>query len=73
MDNQRLLVWAAFGMLAFMTYQAWLQDYAPQSPTEVTAAEGETPPGAVNDVDVLNRPSRVRFKIVGEHDINTDR
>lgn len=29
MDNQRLLVWAAFGMLAFMTYQAWLQDYAP--------------------------------------------
>ena len=51
MDNQRLLVWAAFGMLAFMTYQAWLQDYAPRPPAEVTAGQGETPPGAADDVD----------------------
>ncbi len=38
MDNQRLIFWAIFGVLAWMTYQAWVQDYAPaptQTPTEV--------------------------------------
>ena len=43
MDNQRLLVWAAFGMLAFMTYQAWLQDYAPASAPEIVAPDTATP------------------------------
>ncbi|MCH8058860.1 MAG: membrane protein insertase YidC [Proteobacteria bacterium] len=28
MDNQRLLTWAFFGMMAWMTYQAWQLDYA---------------------------------------------
>jgi len=43
MDNQRLLIWAIFGVLAWMTYQAWVQAYAPApalAPTEV-AAPGE--------------------------------
>ncbi len=31
MDNQRLLVWAFFGMLAWMTYQAWMSDYGPNA------------------------------------------
>jgi YidC/Oxa1 family membrane protein insertase len=31
MDNQRLLIWATFGMLAWLTYQAWLHDYEPVS------------------------------------------
>ena len=43
MDNQRLLVWAAFGMLAFMTYQAWLQDYAPAPAPEIVAPDTATP------------------------------
>ena len=30
MDNQRLLVWAFFGMMLWLTYQAWMQDYGPQ-------------------------------------------
>jgi YidC/Oxa1 family membrane protein insertase len=37
MDNQRLVIWAIFGVLAWMTYQAWTQDYAPApvaAPTE---------------------------------------
>jgi YidC/Oxa1 family membrane protein insertase len=37
MDNQRLVIWAIFGVLAWMTYQAWTQDYAPvpvATPTE---------------------------------------
>jgi YidC/Oxa1 family membrane protein insertase len=45
MDNQRLLIWAIFGVLAWMTYQAWVQEYGPApvtapAPTEV-AAPGE--------------------------------
>ncbi len=30
MDNQRLVTWALFGVMAWLTYQAWLQDHAPQ-------------------------------------------
>jgi len=30
MDNQRLLVWATFGMLLWFTYQAWVQDHRPE-------------------------------------------
>ena len=41
MDNQRLLTWAFFGMMAWLTYQAWMQDYAPQ-PAAVPATT--TPP-----------------------------
>ena len=41
MDNQRLLTWAFFGMMAWLTYQAWMQDYAPQ-PASVPATT--TPP-----------------------------
>ena len=35
MDNQRLLVWAGFGVLLWLTYQAWMQDYGP-APVPVT-------------------------------------
>ena len=39
MDNQRLLTWAFFGMMAWMTYQAWQQDYAPSvTPSAVADA-----------------------------------
>ena len=30
MDNQRLLIWSFFGLLCWLTYQTWLQDYTPQ-------------------------------------------
>lgn len=30
MDNQRLLIWAFFGMMAWLTWQAWQEDYAPK-------------------------------------------
>ncbi|MDH3847068.1 MAG: membrane protein insertase YidC [Gammaproteobacteria bacterium] len=35
MDNQRLLVWAAFGVLLWLAYQTWMQDYGP-APVPVT-------------------------------------
>ncbi len=30
MDNQRLLIWGLFGLLAWITYQTWIQDFAPK-------------------------------------------
>jgi YidC/Oxa1 family membrane protein insertase len=54
MDNQRLLVWAAFGLLVFMTYQTWLQDQAPPPAQDTVAAPVAAPPGVVaGDDDAL--------------------
>ncbi len=52
MDNQRLLVWATFGLLAFLTWEAWQQDYArrptpiPEPAAVQPGAPAETPAGA---------------------------
>ena len=46
MDNQRLLVWATFGMLAWFTYQAWQMDYAAPPATETQAPTGQGGPPA---------------------------
>lgn len=46
MDNQRLLIWAFFGMLAWLTYQAWQQDYGsqpPAAPATTIAPDSERP------------------------------
>jgi YidC/Oxa1 family membrane protein insertase len=39
MDNQRLLIWAFFGMMLWLTYQAWMQDYGPKPVAAPTATE----------------------------------
>ena len=44
MDNQRLLVWGAFLMLAWFTWQQWNEDYGPgpveaQPPSEAVELE----------------------------------
>jgi len=46
MDNQRLLVWAAFGLLLWFTYQTWMQDYGPKSTPQPVEAVEQTPPAA---------------------------
>ncbi len=42
MENQRLFIWALFGLMVFMTWQAWQADYAvrppPPAATETPAA-----------------------------------
>jgi len=43
MDNQRLLIWAFFGLMAWMTYQTWVQDYGPK-PTPAVAEQAEQLP-----------------------------
>ncbi|MDX1405405.1 MAG: membrane protein insertase YidC, partial [Woeseiaceae bacterium] len=41
MDNQRLLVWATFLLLAWLTYQTWLADQAPPADGNGTPAAAE--------------------------------
>jgi len=53
MDNQRLLIWAFFAMLAWMTYQAWQQDYGPQ-PVEPAPVSESAP--VVPEEDALSLP-----------------
>jgi len=38
MDNQRLLIWAFFGLIGWITYQTWIQDYAQQPVATVSQA-----------------------------------
>ena len=46
MDNQRLLIWAFFAMMAWITYQTWVADYAPRpaQPAAEQAADTMSPP-----------------------------
>ena len=55
MDNQRLLIWATFGMLAWFTYQAWQADYAvpPAQQPETNAEGAAAPAGAVDSLPTL--------------------
>jgi YidC/Oxa1 family membrane protein insertase len=45
MDNQRLLIWGFFGLLAWITYQTWIQDYAPKpvATQQIEQSELSTP------------------------------
>ena len=55
MDNQRLLIWATFGMLAWLTYQAWQTDYAqpPALETQAPTEEPTAPPGGIDSLPSL--------------------
>jgi len=43
MDNQRLLIWAFFGLMLWLTFQAWQQDYGPKPTPAAPAAETSEP------------------------------
>ena len=49
MDNQRLLIWATFGMLLWMTYQAWVTDHAPATNTPGPAITEQVEAPAADD------------------------
>jgi len=55
MNNQRLLIWATFGMLAWLTYQAWQADYGqpPAVETQDSTEEPTAPPGRIDSVPSL--------------------
>jgi len=52
MDNQRLLIWGFFGLLAWITYQTWIQDYA-LAPVVIQQEVLQPEPGAPTDGDEL--------------------
>ena len=43
MDNQRLLIWAFFLLMGWMTWQTWQQDYGPQ-PVQPAPQQAQTDP-----------------------------
>ncbi|ANO49813.1 membrane protein insertase YidC [Woeseia oceani] len=47
MENQRLLIWATFGLMLWLSYEAWMQDYGPQPQAPISSetinAPTETP------------------------------
>jgi len=52
MDNQRLLIWAFFGLMAWITYQTWVQDYGPKpAPMVAEQALPRAEPGAEPGID----------------------
>lgn len=58
MDNQRLLVWATFGLMLWLTYQAWMADQAPQRVAESGPPAEQTaePPGSTDSLPALEDP-----------------
>ncbi len=56
MDNQRLLVWAAFGLLAWFTYQQWLQDHDAASADPAAAVTQEALPPVSDDGELPALP-----------------
>ncbi len=59
MDNKRLLVWAAFGLLLWMTYQQWMKDYGPQATQQgaPVSEEARLLEAAEDEVPALPEPS----------------
>ena len=55
MDNQRLLIWGTFGMLLWLTYQAWQADYAaaPVPETQPATQETTAPPAGIDSLPTL--------------------
>ncbi|MBT8091286.1 MAG: membrane protein insertase YidC [Gammaproteobacteria bacterium] len=52
MDNQRLLIWAFFGLMAWITYQTWVQDYGPKPTPRVAEQTPQTvEPGGEPGID----------------------
>ena len=60
MDNQRLLIWGLFGLLAWITYQTWVQDYAPKpvaAPTKQLQQGEFATPENDSELPELSAPS----------------
>ncbi len=51
MDNQRLLIWAVFGMLAWVTWQQWTKDFGPE-PAQAPVATEEPQANDPADIDL---------------------
>jgi YidC/Oxa1 family membrane protein insertase len=60
MENQRLLIWGLFGLLAWITYQTWVQDYAPRPvaiPTQQVEQTNAVPAADSGELPELSEPA----------------
>jgi YidC/Oxa1 family membrane protein insertase len=58
MDNQRLLIWATFGMMLWLTYQTWMQDYGTSPPPPADPSTQEQPVLPADDLSIPDLPSQ---------------
>ncbi len=54
MDNIRLFLWLAIGLMVWLNYEAWVKDYPPAAPSQATAPV--TVPAPVPDLDLPALP-----------------
>ena len=66
MDNQRLLVWAAFGLLSWLTYQQWMVDYGPKTGEPVVSGSEETLSPIIDDDELPALPEASTDSIAPE-------
>jgi YidC/Oxa1 family membrane protein insertase len=54
MDNIRLFLWLAIGLMVWLNYEAWVKDYPPPAPSQATAPQ--TAPASVPDLNLPALP-----------------
>src|SRR5688572_15404389 len=60
-ENQRVLVWAALGLLLYLNYITWQHDYAPPPSLPATATASKTPASNIGQAlpDLPRGPNEV--------------
>lgn len=51
MDNQRLIIWGFFAVMAYLTWQTWMEEYGPKGQAPVATTEASALP--VDKLDAL--------------------
>jgi len=51
MDNQRLIIWGFFAVMAYLTWQTWMEEYGPKAQAPAATTEGAALP--VDKLDAL--------------------
>ncbi len=57
MDNQRFLLWASLGLVLFLIYQAWMEDYHPRTPPRPAATDAASEQGPDRAIDAVELPT----------------
>ncbi|MCH7899257.1 MAG: membrane protein insertase YidC, partial [Proteobacteria bacterium] len=51
MDNQRLIIWGFFAVMAYLTWQTWMEEYGSKAQAPIATTEGAALP--VDKLDAL--------------------
>ena len=72
MDNQRLLIWAFMGLIGWITYQTWLQDYAQPAAAAVEQPTQLDMPGESPDLPELSAAPTETATLNAPHAIDAE-